>query len=159
MEPSSLDDAMAAQSAVLCALGHHRYYSNARVLSIGTRNIVEAMHRQQVQRLICETSLGVGDSSRDLGLLYTLLVKPLLAPRYFRDKARQEAVIRNSGTDWTIVRPGALTNGPATGAYRTGAHVGHAIRTVRVSRADVAGFMLRILSNREHVHETVGIAY
>jgi putative NADH-flavin reductase len=91
MTPSSLDDAMASQAAVLCALGHHRYYSRARVLSAGTRNLIEAMHRHGVQRLICETSLGVGDSWWELGLYYSLLVKPLLAPRYFRDKACQEA--------------------------------------------------------------------
>ena len=52
------------------------------------------------------------------GILYDAVVFPLLLKRVYDDKDVQEWIIRSSGLDWTIVRPGLLTNGPATGRYR-----------------------------------------
>ena len=68
-----------------------------------------------------------------------------------------EDVLRDSGLDWTSVRPPRLTDKPATGAYRTA--VGENLRggTV-VSRADVAAFMLAVLGRSETIRQTIGIA-
>jgi putative NADH-flavin reductase len=67
-------------------------------------------------------------------------------------------VVRASALDWTIVRPGVLTNGPKRGRYRYGARVGHWLWTVRISRADVAAFMLDQLTDRRYVRATIGLA-
>ena len=66
----------------------------------------------------------------------------MILPFYFWDKTRQERLIAASKAEWIIVRPGALTNGEKRGTYRHGFHVGSFLGTVRVSRADVADFML-----------------
>lgn len=158
MDPASLDGAMAGQEAVLCALGHKRWLGPSRILSEGTRHLLAAMERHGVRRLVAETALGIGDSWWRMGVYYTLLVRPFILPFYFHDKVRQEAVIRASGADWTIVRPGALTNDPRTGRVRHGPGVGHWLWTVRVSRADVAAFMLDQLDDASHLQATVAIS-
>ena len=83
-----------------------------------------------------------------MGLYYTLFVTPVIVQFYFWDKRRQERLIRASGLDWTIVRPGALTNGRPRGAWRTGTRIGNPIWTVRIARADVAHFVLDQLASR-----------
>jgi uncharacterized protein YbjT (DUF2867 family) len=158
LDPASLDRAVRGQEAVLSALGHKRWLGPTRILSEGTRNLIAAMGRHGVRRFVCETALGISDSWWQAGLYYTLFVRPVILPFYFWDKVRQEAVIRASDLDWTIVRPGALTNGPKRGRYRHGPRVGHWLWTVRISRADVAAFMLDELTDRRHVRATVGVA-
>jgi uncharacterized protein YbjT (DUF2867 family) len=158
LDPASLDRAVRGQEAVLSALGHKRWLGPTRILSEGTRNLIAAMGNHGVRRLVCETALGISDAWWQLGLYYTLFVRPVILPFYFWDKVRQEAVIRGSDLDWTIVRPGALTNGPKRGRYRHGPRVGHWLWTVRISRADVAAFMLDELTDRRHVRATVGVA-
>jgi uncharacterized protein YbjT (DUF2867 family) len=158
LDPGSLDRALQGQEAVLSALGHKRWLAPSRILSEGTRNLIAAMVRHGVQRFVCETALGISDAWWQMGLYYTLFVRPIILPFYFRDKVRQEAVIRASGLAWTIVRPGMLTNGPPRGRYRHGPRVGHWLWTVRISRADVAAFMLDQLTDRRYVRATVGVA-
>ncbi|NNF04558.1 MAG: SDR family oxidoreductase [Rhodothermales bacterium] len=137
------------QDAVLCALGHGRFLGPSRILSDGTGHILDAMHRARVPRLVCETSLGIGDSMFRMGLYYTFLVIPLILPFYYWDKTRQERLIAESSVDWVIVRPAVLTNGPRTGGFRHGRRIGDFILTRRVSRADVASFMLDQLESDE----------
>ena len=76
------------------------------------------METHGVRRLVCETSLGVGDSAGRLGLSYTFFVVPVILPFYFWDKARQERAIAASHVEWVIVRPGALTSGERRVRYR-----------------------------------------
>jgi nucleoside-diphosphate-sugar epimerase len=150
---------MEGSDAVLCALGHKKWFYPNRILSAGTQNIVDAMKVAGVRRLICETSLGVGNSFGRLGIYYTLLVVPFILPFYYWDKYRQEQVIRASGTDWVIVRPGALTNGPKRGKYRHGSRVGNWLLTLRISRADVADFMLNQLTDNTYLYSAPGLAW
>ena len=128
-------------------------------LSEGTRNIVQAMAKHGVRRMVCESSLGVADSRGRLGILYNLLVVPLLLRGIFADKAAQEEIIKKSGLDWVIVRPTSLTNGARKGAYRAGMDIGHWLRPTRISRADVADFMLKQLTEDTYLGKTPGVAY
>ena len=112
-----------------------------------------------VRRFVCETTLGIGGSAGRMGLYYTLFVIPIILPFYFWDKTRQEQLIAKSRAEWIIVRPGALTNGAPRGRYRHGPAVGSYLRTVRISRADVAGFMLDQLTSRTYVGATPGVSW
>ncbi len=155
----SVEAAVRDQDAVLCALGHKRWFYPNVILSEGTWNILRAMDGHGVRRFVCETSLGVGDSFARLGLTYTLFVIPFILPFYFWDKERQEEVIRASDLDWVIVRPGALTNDPKRGVYRHGPRTGHWLWTVRISRADVADFMLNQLTDNTYLHESPEVCW
>ncbi len=158
LDLGSIDTAIRGQEAVLSALGHRRYFYPTRILSEGTKNLLRAMEAQGVRRFVGMTSLGIGDSAGRLGLMYTLFVIPAILPFYFWDKTRQERAIVASGADWTIVRPGALTNGVKRGRIRQGAAVGNFIWTISVPRADVAEFMLDQLASTAYVLSAVGVA-
>jgi putative NADH-flavin reductase len=85
----SVDAAMRGQDAVLCALGHRRYFSPARILSERTRNILRSMETHGVSRLVCEISLGIGGIAGRMGLYYTFFTIPLILPLYFWDETRR----------------------------------------------------------------------
>jgi uncharacterized protein YbjT (DUF2867 family) len=158
LDPASVEAAMKGREAVLSALGHKRFFYPTRTLSRGTQNILRAMESHGVRRLVCVTSLGIGDSAGRLGLLYTLTVIPAILPFYFWDKARQEAVIASSGLDWTIVRPGVLTNGARRGRLRHGMRTGSYLWSLLVSRADVAAFMIDQLESNMYFRAAAGVA-
>ena len=151
LDAASVDAAMQGQDAVLCALGHRQYFRPPRILSEGTRNLLRAMSTHGVARLVCETSMGIGDSAGRLGLYYTFFVIPIVLPLYFWDKTRQEQLIASSDREWVIVRPGVLTNGPKRGSVRHGPNLGSYLLTVRISRADVADFMLNQAASPDYV--------
>jgi putative NADH-flavin reductase len=80
----------------------------------------------------------------------------LFFPHAVADAAAMEEVVRESGLDWTIVRPPQLTDQPSTGKYRV--REGHLPRFgFRISRADVADFMIRDLENRSFIGKIVGV--
>ncbi len=159
LDYSSVEAAVRGQEAVISALGHKQYFRPTRILSEGTRNILRAMESQGVPRFICETSLGLGDSVGRLGLFYSFFIIPLILPFYFWDKTRQERLIAASKVDWVIVRPGALTNGEKRNAYRNGPTIGSFLWTVRISRADVADFMLNQLTENTYLQSSAGVCW
>jgi len=159
LDAGSVDEAVRGQDAVLCALGHKRFFLPTRILSEGTRNILGAMEAHGVRRLVCETSLGIGDSAGRMGLYYTFFVIPLILPFYFWDKTRQETLIAGSAVEWVIVRPGVLTNRDGKGRYRHGRGVGSFLRTVRIARADVAAFMLDQLASDTYLRTATGVCW
>jgi putative NADH-flavin reductase len=158
LDQGSLDAAMRGQEAVISALGHKRFFYPTRILSDGTRNILRAMEAHGVPRFVCETSLGIGDSAGRLGLYYTLFTIPVVLPFYYWDKTRQERLIAGSSVEWIIVRPGLLTNAEKRGRYRHGFDVGSFLWTVRISRADVADFMLDQLESDAYLRTAPGVS-
>jgi putative NADH-flavin reductase len=159
LDVTRVDEVMRGQDAVLSALGHKRFFAPTRVLSSGTRNILRAMETHGVRRFVCETALGIGDSAGQMGIYYTFLVIPVILPFYFWDKTRQERLIAASRADWIIVRPAALTNAARRGEYRHGGRVGSFLLTRRISRADVADFMLNQLTEESYVRSVPGVAW
>jgi kynurenine 3-monooxygenase len=109
-----------------------------------TAVLVEAMGVEGVRRLLIQSSLGVGDSAPLLPWFTKRVVVPLYLKRAFADHLEQEREARSSGLDWTIVRPGYLTNDPL-GNYISGFTSADPTITSKVSRADVADFFVRSL--------------
>lgn len=159
LDYASVEAAVKGQEAVVSALGHKQYFRPTRILSEGTRNILRAMEANSVPRFVCQTSLGIGDSAGRMGLYYTFIVCPLVVPFYFWDKTRQERLIAESKLEWVIVRPGALTNGEKRGKYRHGGGIGNLVTTVKISRADVAGFMLNQLTDDAYLGTASGVSW
>lgn len=136
--------AVRGADAVLSALGPSGRDPD-RPIARGTRNIVAAMQRQGVRRLIVTGGAGVGAPS-DRPTLLDRLVKFLLllvARHAYEDVRDAVEVVRASDLDWTVVRLPRLTDAPASGRVRAdylGGNVG-----IRIGRADVASFMLDLL--------------
>ena len=123
------------------------------LFSRSTRILVDAMKAAGVDRIIAVTGLGAGDSRGHGGILYDGIAFPLLLKRVYDDKDVQEWIIRSSGLNWTIVRPGLLTSGPATGRYRV-LRVPQEWRFGVISRADVADFLVRQVDDRTLIGAT-----
>ncbi|OGA56284.1 MAG: flavin reductase [Betaproteobacteria bacterium RIFCSPLOWO2_12_FULL_62_58] len=153
LDSDSVARAMAGQGAVCCTIGVKAPWPRVTVFSEGTRNVLQAMKKAGVKRLICVTGIGAGDSKGHGGFLYDRIFTPLLLKPAYADKDRQESLIKASDVDWTIVRPGFLTNGPLTRNYRmltdmTGVTAGW------ISRADVAHFILREFASNQYLRQT-----
>jgi putative NADH-flavin reductase len=111
------------------------------------------MKKTGVKRFICVTGIGAGDSKGHGGFLYDRLFYPLLLRSIYADKDRQESLIKASDVDWTIVRPGFLTNGPLTKNYRMLTDL-TGVTTGRISRADVAHFILNEIESKQYLRQT-----
>lgn len=156
LDPDAVSAAVAGQDAVLIALGAGRKGS---VRAPGTKNVIDAMMRHGVKRLVCETTLGAGDSRDVLNFFWKRIMFGLLLRPAFADHQRQEDRVTASELDWVIVRPAAFTDGPATGEYKEGFPATEQNLTFRISRADVAEFMLRQLADDTWLRRTPGLSY
>lgn len=161
MDYASVEAAVEGQEAVLSALGSPANKIGT-IRSTGTRHIILAMKKKGVRRFVCQTSLGYGDSKEVLNrtpFYFKYLIVPFILKKGFADHALQEEYIRQSSLDWIIVRPSNLTDGDFTGKYKHGFAAGDPTVKVKISRADVADFMLRQLSDNTYLRKTPGVSY
>jgi putative NADH-flavin reductase len=158
LNAESVSGAMAGQNAVCCAIGVKTPWEQPGVFSKGTQRLLQAMKSNALRRLICVTGIGAGDSKGHGGFLYDRVFLPLLLRSVYADKNAQEALIRAADVDWTIVRPGFLTNGPLTRSYRVLTDLA-GVTAGRISRADVAHFMLEELQANRYLRQTPLLTY
>jgi putative NADH-flavin reductase len=156
MDSALVDRTVAGHEAVLVALGAG---SKGQVRSTGTRNFIQAMQRNAVRRLVCLSTLGVGDSRTHLNFFWKYIMFGMLLREAFADHVSQEEHVIRSGLDWTIVRPAAFTDGERTGNFRHGFPATAKALKLRISRADVADFVLTQLADNRYMHMTPGISY
>jgi hypothetical protein len=130
-------------------------------VSAGSANIISAMKEHGLRRFVCQTAWGVGESKQDPGFagafFMKVLVPPLLRDEY-AEKQAQEKLLRESDLEWIIVRPMILTNGPWTNDYRVGLDLKPGRRPY-ISRADVADFLMKQLTDDTFVHRAPAIGY
>src|SRR4029450_4206326 len=140
------------------------------IASQGTRAVVQAMQATGVRRIVVVSAAPIatvpspgrpkpprhdpGD-----GFFMRTLLSPLTKAafrKHYADLALMEDILRDSGLDWTVVRPPRLTDKPLTGTYRT-AYGRNLRRGLLVSRADVAQLMLRMLEQPATINQAIGI--
>jgi putative NADH-flavin reductase len=166
-----LESAVSGADAVISGLGPRRL-ADAGITAPGTRAIVSAMKAAGVRRLVVVSAAPIGtvpSPGRPSpprydpgdGFFMRHLLSPMIktvARRHYADLAMMEDVLRESGLDWTVVRPPRLTDGPRTGRYRTA--YGQNLRGgALVSRADVADLMLATIDRAESIGQSIGIAH
>jgi putative NADH-flavin reductase len=167
---AALESAVAGADAVLSCLGP-RSNADTGIAAQGTRAIVGAMQATGVRRIVVVSAAPVGTVAspgrptppkHDPGdgffmrNLFSPLTKVALRKNY-ADLAVMEDILRDSGLDWTVIRPPRLTNRPLTGRYRT-AYGRNLRRGFLISRANVAHLMLRSLEQPETLQQSIGIA-
>lgn len=116
LDERSLDPALAGQEAVVCWLTP-RPKAESTYLWEGTANLVRAMEKHGVRRLVCISACGAGDSRGHCGFFYDKIVQPLFRKREYEDRDRQEELIRGTDLEWVIVRPARLTSRRPRGEY------------------------------------------
>lgn len=142
--------AVAGHDAVIIALGAGIF---GKVREVGTDNVIKAMKAHGLDRLIVLSTMGAGDSRRYLNFFWKYLMFGLLLRQAMADHERQEAIVRSSGLNWTIVRPAAFTDDPATGKYKHGNQLINIPLTLKLPKADVAEFMLSQLTDTNYIHQ------
>ena len=153
-DEGALRQALKGKDAVVSALGTPASpFREVTLLSAATRALVSAMKAERVSRLVCITGLGAGDSAGHGGFVFDKLIFPLLLRKVYADKNRQEAIVRDSGLDWVLVRPSVLNDKPGGRPVRaltdlSGFHGGS------ISRADVATFVLDQLRSDTWLHRS-----
>jgi putative NADH-flavin reductase len=149
-DPDAVAGAIAGRDAVLVTLGRPPL-DGSRLRARGTEAVLTAMARTGVRRLVCLSGLGAGDSGPALPFRYRRVLLPTLLRRVYADHAAQEEAVMASDIDWTLVRPANLTDAPAEGRFAEGFKTFDPAYSYRISRADVADFMLREVSAPRYV--------
>ncbi|MEU7803369.1 SDR family oxidoreductase [Micromonospora arborensis] len=158
MDPEAIGAALTRQDAVVSVLGP-RDRSDASVCADGARAIIAAMRGAGTRRLIVVTASGHIVDAGD-GPITRAVVKPLLR-RYLRagfaDFTRTEEAVRDSGLDWTIMRPPRLTDGKHR-PYRTA--IDRNVRGgITIARTDLAHAILAALDAPTTVGHTIALGY
>jgi uncharacterized protein YbjT (DUF2867 family) len=169
-DPQALESAVAGADAVLSALGPHNN-ADAGIAAPGTRAVISAMRAAGTRRIVAISASPVATTPspgrpspprHDPGDGFIMRqvgnrIARALFDKVYDDLARMEDILRESGLDWTILRPPQLTDKPLTGRYRTAR--GQNVRGGRsVPRADVAHYMLAVLDQPDTIGQVIGIA-
>ena len=152
-EQEAMENAVRGQDGVLIALGANTIWGNDTTCSSGTREIMAAMKKTGVNRMVVCSSWGAGPENRHhVNWFIRWMLKNVLA-----DKDIQEAEIEKSGLTYTIVRPPRLMDVAARGNLFSCLDQRLAIQ--QISREDVAIFMLQVLKDNSFVNQAPAISW
>ncbi len=150
LDAAAVQDALKGTDAVVQALGvpfNLRLFTGPITLfSAATEILLNAMSDATCTRLMTVTGFGAGDSRASIHPLQRLGFN-LVFGRAYADKSKQEQLIKSSDLDWTIVRPGVLTNGRDAERYRVLVER-EDWRNGLVSRAAVANFLIKAVADQ-----------
>jgi len=150
-DAAAVADAVAGHDAAIVALGSTGLRDRT-TLATGTRNVVDGMTRHAVERLVVLSAAGVGESWGQVPLLARVMFGTLLR-NILADHTAQEALVRASALDWTLVRAAILHDG----------HAGHDITATntgkmdRIARADLAAFLVQEASDGAYRRQAIAV--
>jgi putative NADH-flavin reductase len=151
-DPQTLRQLLAEADAVVFALGVDRVGATT-LFSETTRALLDAMAETGVRRLVAVTGVGAGQTRGHGGFLYDRVIFPLFTRQRYADKDRQEALIADSATDWTLVRPAPFSDRPGDGELQVVTEVRPETKLRRVTRDEVAAFILDALAHGGYRHQ------
>ncbi len=154
-DTASVAQAIKGQDAAVCALGAGSDLKKTTVRTIGTINIIAGMKQNNVKRLVVITAMGVGESWDTLSMFNKFFFATLLKSSRV-DHEAQESAVRESGLDWTIIRPSGLVDTPRTGVYDFGENI--PAKTSKIARADVADLILKELVEKTNIGKALTIS-
>jgi len=157
LTPADVENAIAGHDAVLITLGSAKL--SGKVRSVGTQNVINAMKKTGVSRLICQSTLGVAESRNNLNFVWKYLMFGVLLRHVLKDHIIQENWVRKSELEWTIVRPSAFVDEKPEGILKEGFSSSFKKLSLKISRGEVAAFMLKQLTDLTYLHKTPGLSY
>ena len=156
LDAKAIAKVVEGQDVVCDCLGTTQVTQRITLFSRCAHYLSKALKPEQL--LIAVTGIGAGDSRGHGGFLYDRLFMPIVLRRMYADKDRQERIVKRDVARWIIVRPGFLNNGPHTGRYRALTDL-RGVRGGKISRADVADFMLSQAKSPEFIGQTPLLIY
>ncbi len=156
----SLGGTVTGADAVLSTLGVPFTRQPVDTYSIGTRNVVNAMRETGVNRLVVVSSTGAypapGRRHAPLMLrLFEPIITRTIGKTVYDDIRRMEALVRESGLDWTIVRPSGLFDLPQATSYVAGETDPVGAFTARI---DLADYLVKLTQDRTATLKTVVVS-
>jgi putative NADH-flavin reductase len=157
LDSNAVGAAVAGQGAVTYVLGAGNV-RHTTLFSDSTRVLLAEMQRHSVRRLLCVTGVGAGETKGHGGFLYDRILYPLFTKGIYADKDKQEDLVRQSQTDWTLVRPAPFRSQTPPGSLRVVIHVDD-VTLRRISRLEVAKFLVDELEQNRYVRQAVFIGH
>ena len=157
LDKDAVEQALRDQEAAIYAIGIKRI-GRTTLFSESTRILIDAMERSSIKRLVCITGVGAGENKGHGGFLYDRILFPLITKRIYEDKDVQEALVQKSSLDWVIVRPAMFREGTPSGKLEAVTEV-RGVTLIRVSRAEVAAFVLDQLTDDRYLRKAVFIGH
>jgi putative NADH-flavin reductase len=157
LDSNALGAAVAGQDAVIYVLGAGNV-RRTTLFSDSTRVLLAEMNRQSVRRLLCITGMGAGETKGHGGFVYERILYPLFTKGIYEDKDRQEDLIRQSQTDWTLVRPAPFRSRTPNGSLRVVTNI-DGVTLRKISRLEVAKFLVDELEQNQYVQQAVFIGH
>ncbi|GAA3294950.1 NAD(P)-dependent oxidoreductase [Arthrobacter citreus] len=154
-DPDTAASAVSGADAVVVTVGRAKGVAHQRTAV--TRAVITAMQREGVRRLLVQSSLGAGDSGKQMPAPLRLLMQVALA-KALADHNEQEAAVKASGLDWTIVRPTGLTNKEPAGTWKALKTDDKGTLGGTVPRRDLAACMLDILGDNSSIGTAPGVS-
>ncbi|MBF9032840.1 NAD(P)H-binding protein [Rhodobacterales bacterium HKCCE2091] len=148
--------AVAGHDAVVVVLGSGMK-RRSTIRSAGTLNVIRAMQRHGVRRLVVQSTLGARESWGNLNFFWKRIMFGAYLRPVFLDHELQERLVESSGLDWTIVRPAAFADGPETGVYMEDVKPEARGLRLKITKADIAAFLSRQLTEATYLGRAVGI--
>jgi putative NADH-flavin reductase len=148
--------AVRGSDAVLSALGG-AFDGTDRSRSLGMKNIVEQMQKENLQRIIAVGGMGLLDAPGGGILMDEKDYPPEFLP-VGREHLKAYEYLKNSSLDWTFVCAPNLINAEVTGIYETAANVNPQNSKFRINIGDLAMFMLAELHKNDYIRKRVGIS-
>jgi len=155
-DPDALDAAMEGQEAVFCAIGP-RSLGKTDLQEKTLRNVVAAMEKHGVKRIVNLSAWGCGDSRTRAPFFFRAVIIPLLLKGIFEDKERGEAHLLSSPLEFINVRPGRLLTSPAKGGVRASLEPDGL--KASLTYEDLAAFMVRQLTENQWVRRSPLVGY
>jgi putative NADH-flavin reductase len=159
MKPGTLNEYLKNKDVVISAIGNSSL-KKTTLYSMGNKNLIDSLNSVGVTRAfyISASGLEVNPTHSLLVRLATRFILQTLLRNMYSDLWAMEKIIKESNIDWTIIRPPRLLDRPVTGNYRT-AIEGFLNNGLKISRADVAHFIVNNLTNETIVRKVVEVAY
>src|SRR5258706_8056064 len=155
LDAASVRRVVVGQDAVVSALGA-RDLKPTTIYSEGVANIMQAMQAAHVRRILCISASGLAPAIWWQRLAAIVLWRVLR--NMYTDLVRMETEVKASGLDWTILRPPQFTNGPRTGHYQSVVNQ-QLTHGSKISRADIADYIVTHLNDRSTYRGMVELAY
>jgi len=156
-DPRQVADAIAGHDAAIITLGTGRSRKNT-LRSVGTRNVITAMHQHGVKRLVCQTTLGCQETWGQLNFYWKRIMFGAVLRPIFNDHEEQERLTQASGLDWTIVRPSAFTDEPGNGELLIGFPPTASGLRFTVAKRELASCLVDQVDDRTHIGEALSIS-
>lgn len=150
-DSESVSNAVAGHDATIVCLGSAGLRDKT-TLAAGTKTVVDAMVTHRVDRVVVMSAAGVGDSWKQIPWSSRLMFRTLLR-NIFADHQVQEAIVKQSPLDWTIVRAAVLKDGPGTGTYIAS----NTAKITKIDRADAAVCLVDQLDDPMNSKQTISV--